>query len=189
MNNDDRDELDDLIDGALPDYSSAGPMDGLEDRALRRVQAVGASRRGPWFYRLEFAIPALAAVLFAGIALRTGWNFQPRATNTTAKPAVSEPSSLASAPQPNPPPAALVVEPKPGIGTGQKPIAPAGSLPKEEFISARMPITDEERALLTWVRRAPAEAAQAFADLEKRSAEQIEIQPIQIPPLQSDGAQ
>ena len=50
-------------------------------------------------------------------------------------------------------------------------------------------MTDEERALVAWVSRAPSEAAQVFADLQKRSAEPIEIQPIQIPPLQSDGAQ
>jgi hypothetical protein len=187
MNSDNRDELDDVIDGALAGYSSAEPLDGLEDRVLRRVRATGATRRSPWFYRV--AIPALAAVLFACIALRTEWKSQSRTTSATQRAAVSEPSSLASAPQPSPAPATRVVEPKPGIGTGQKPIAPARPLPKEEFFPARMPITDEERALVAWVRRAPAEAAQAFADLEKRSAEPISIQPIQIPPLQSESAQ
>ena len=183
MNSDDRDELDDQIDGALRAYSGADPLDGLEDRVLRRVQAIGAARRSPWFYRLGFAIPALAAVLFAGIALRMGWNSQPRVTNPTPKPAVSEPSSLASAAQPS------VVETKPGIGTGQKSIAPARSLPKEDHFPAAVPITDEERALVAWVSRAPIEAAQAFADLQKGSTEPIAIQPIQILPLQSDGAQ
>jgi hypothetical protein len=51
-----------------------------------------------------------------------------------------------------------------------------------------MPMTDEERALVAWVGRAPIEAVQAFAELQKRGAEPIAIQPIQIPPLQSDGA-
>ena len=76
MNNDERDELDGLIDGALSEYSSADPMDGLEDRVLRRVQAAAAPRRSPWPYRLGFAVPALAALLLAGIALWTGWNSQ-----------------------------------------------------------------------------------------------------------------
>jgi hypothetical protein len=52
-----------------------------------------------------------------------------------------------------------------------------------------MPITTEERALLAFVAQHPADAQQAFAELQKRSNEPIEIQPIQIPPLQSDGAQ
>jgi hypothetical protein len=187
MNSDDRDELDEVIDGALRAYSSADALGGLEDRVLRRVQAVGAARRSPWFYRLGFAIPVLAAVLFAGIALRMGWNSQPLATNEIQQAAVSEPLSLMPGPQPIP--AARVPEPKPGIGTGQRPIAPARSLPKEEFFPARVPITDEERALVAWVSRAPIEAAQAFADLQKRTTEPIAIQPIQIPPLQSDGTQ
>jgi hypothetical protein len=189
MHSNDRDELDDVIDGALPGYSSADPMDGLEDRVLRRVQAAGAVRRSPWFCRLGFAIPALAAVLFACIALRIGWNPQPRSTSATPKPAVSKPSSLASAPQPSPPPATRVVEPKRGIGTGQGYSAPPRSLPKEEVFPAAVPSTDEERALVAWVRRAPAEAAQAFSDLKKRDTEPIQIPPIEIPPLQSDGAQ
>jgi hypothetical protein len=45
MKNDDRDELDDVIDGALPAYSSADPMEGLENRVLHRVQAAGAARQ------------------------------------------------------------------------------------------------------------------------------------------------
>jgi hypothetical protein len=188
MNSDDRDELDDVIDGALPEYSSADPMDGLEDRVLRRVQAVGGTRRSPWPYRLGFAIPALAALLFAGIALRMGWNPQSRTTDVTRKAAVSEPSSLTSGLQLSPAPATRVVEPKRRNRTGQR-SAPARSLPKEEYFPAPVPITDEERALVAWVSRAPIEAAQAFADLQKRSTEPISIQPIQIPPLQSDGTQ
>lgn len=172
MRNDDRDELDDLIDGVLPGYSSADPLEGLEARVLHRVQAAGATRRSPWLYRLGFAIPALAALMFAGIALRMGWHPQSRATNVTQEAAVSVPASLA--------PAIQVVEPKHS--------ATARSLPKEEQFPAPTPITDEERALVAWVGRAPMEAEEAFAGLRKRSAEPIEIQPIQIPPLQSDGA-
>jgi hypothetical protein len=179
MKNDERDELDRLIDGALSGYSSADPLDGLEDRVLRRVQAAGAARRSPWFYRLGFAIPALAALLFVGIALWMG----------TRKAAVSEPSSLTPRPRLSPAPAAQVVEPRRGNRMGQGHSAPARSLPKEQYFPSPVPITDEERALVAWVRRAPIEAAQVFADLQKRSSEPIEIQPIQIPPLQSDGTQ
>ena len=189
MKNDERDELDGLIDGALSEYSSADPMDGLEDRVLRRVQAARAARRSPWFYRLGLAIPALAALLLAGMALWMGRDSQPFTTDATRKAAVSEPSPLTSGPRLSPAPAARVVEPKRGNRTGRGYSAPARSLPKEECFPAPAPMTDEERALVAWVRRAPIEAAQAFADLQKRSAEPIEIQPIEIPPLPGDGAQ
>jgi hypothetical protein len=179
MKNDERDELDRVIDGALSGYSSADPMDGLEDRVLRRVQAAAAARRSPWFYRLGFAVPALAALLLAGIAL---WM-------ETRKAAVSEPPSLTSQPQLSLAPAPRVAAPERGNKTGRGYSAPARSLPKEECFPAPTPMTNEERALVAWVGRAPLEAAQAFADLQKRSAEPIEIQPIQLPPLQSDGAQ
>jgi hypothetical protein len=179
MKNDERDELDRLIDGALSGYSSADPMDGLEDRVLRRVQAAGAARRSPWPYRLGFAIPALAALLLAGIALWMGRDSQSFTSDATRKAAVSESSPLA----------ARVVEPKRGNRTGRGPSAPARSLPKEECFPTPTPMTDEERALAAWVRRAPLEAAQVLADLQKRSAEPIEIQPIDIPPLPGDGAQ
>jgi hypothetical protein len=178
MKTDDRDELDDLIDGVLPGYSSAEPLEGLEARVLQRVQAAGAARRSPWFYRLGFAIPVLAALLFAGFALRMGWDSQPRATNATQKAAVSVPS----------PPTPLQPSLAPAIkGAEPKHSAPVRSLPKEEYFPAPTPVTDEERALVAWVGRAPLEAEEAFAGLRKRSAEPIEIQPIQIPPLQSDG--
>jgi hypothetical protein len=61
-------------------------------------------------------------------------------------------------------------------------------LPKLEQFPAPTPMTAEERALLAFVEQHPAEARQVFADLQK-SDEPIEIQPIQIPPLQSDGAE
>jgi hypothetical protein len=182
MNSNDRDELDDLIDGALAGYSSADPVDGLEDRVLRRVQTSGVPRSSPWFNRLGFAISALAALLFACIALRMEWKSQSPTTTTTPMPVVS-------APQPSPPPATRLVASTRGSETGREHSVPATSLPKEEFFPAPAPITAEERALVAWVRRAPAEAAQAFADLQERSDEPIAIQPIQIPPLQSDGAQ
>ena len=187
MKNHDRDELDHLIDGALSGYSSADPMEGLEDRVLHRVHVAGAARRGPWPYRLGFALPALAALMFAGIALRMWWNPQSPATNAARSAAVFKPSSTAPGPQLGPARALQVATSKRRIGTGQEHSAPARSLPKEEYFPTPVPITDEERALVAWVGRAPMEAKQAFADLRKRSDEPIAIQPIQIPPLQSDG--
>jgi hypothetical protein len=179
MKNDDRDELDEIIDGALAGYSSADPMEGLEDRVLRRVHAAGAARRGPWRLRLWFALPALAALLLAGITLRIEWKPQSRTTKPTPTVAGFKPPSLPPPrPQLRPAPPLRVAKPHHRIRT----------LPKQEYFPAPAPITNEERALVAWVGRAPIEAQQAFADLQKRSDEPVDIQPIQIPPLRTDGA-
>jgi hypothetical protein len=188
MKNDDRDELDDVIDAALPGYSSADPVEGLADRVLHRIHLTGAARRSLWPYRWVFALPALAVLLFVGIALWMRWNAPSRATNATRRVAVFKPPSPAPWPQLTPAPALREAKPKRRIGTRQEHSAPARSLPKEEYFPTPVPITDEERALVAWAGRAPAEAIQAFAELRKRSDETIAIQPIEIPPLRSDGA-
>jgi len=58
--------------------------------------------------------------------------------------------------------------------------------PKQEQFPAPTPITTEERAVLAFAELSPKDAEDAF---RKRSDEPIEIQPIQIPPLRSDGTQ
>lgn len=170
MKNDDRDRLDAVIDGALPGYSSAEPLEGLEDRVLERVHSSGSRIR--WPYRWGFA---LAALLIAGIALWIGWNPGPRATNTRREVAAFVPPPPAPTPEPAPAPRKA------------KPKRRPNALPKEDRFPAPAPMTDEERALAVWAAREPAEAEQVLADLRKRSDEPVTIQAIVIPPLQIDG--
>ncbi len=190
----DRDKLDDLIDGALPGYSNAGPIDGLEERVRHRIQVAGTARRSPWPYRLVFAVPALAALFLAGIVLRTWWNPVSRTTNTARSHRSPEMARLKpSPPRPAPPTfiarAPGVIKPKPRNRTGQEPGAPSKGLPRQQYFPAPLPMTDEEHALVAWAGRTPLEARQAFLDLQKRSDEPVAIQTIQIQPLHSDGAQ
>jgi|HubBroStandDraft_6_1064221.scaffolds.fasta_scaffold69890_3 hypothetical protein len=56
-------------------------------------------------------------------------------------------------------------------------------------IAASKSLTREERALLAFVRRDPAAAVEAFDELQKKSSEPLEIQSIEVQPLQSDGNQ
>jgi hypothetical protein len=63
------------------------------------------------------------------------------------------------------------------------------SLPRQEQFPAPSPITGEERFLLAFIEIHPTEARDAFAELQKRTNEEINIQAIQIRPLQSDGVQ
>lgn len=208
MRNDPRDELDKLIDGVLPGYSSAEPLDGLEERVLRRVHAAGAARRSPWLRRLGFAIPALAALFVAGIVLWTSWKPVPHTASTARSQAAKtmaafKPPSSAPALRNVPALAADAVRPKPQSMTGQGHLVPR-ALPKLEYFPTPEPMTKEERALVAWVAQNPAEARDVFADLRKRteepvtiqpiamrklSEEPVTIQPIQIQPLQSDGNQ
>ncbi|MEN6536924.1 MAG: hypothetical protein ABFD89_24940 [Bryobacteraceae bacterium] len=188
MKNDDRDELDELIDSALARYSSAEPLDGLEDRVLRRVQGAQRARHSPWRYRLAYAIPVFAVVLIAGVALWMGWDEQPRARDVARNVAVPAPSGAAQGPRASP--TLPVREARPRHATTKpRRTVPAKSLPKEECFPSPAPLTAEERALVAWVSRAPTEAAQAFGDMQKRSIEPIKIEPIQMPPLQMNGGQ
>lgn len=178
MKDDNRDELDNLIDGALSGYSSVDPMEGLEDRVLLRVHAAGTARRSPWPYRLGFAFAALAGLVFLWLA----WQPQSGITNAPRKVVVFKAPPMAAEP-----PHVSPVQVRRVARLKRRPVA--RQLPKEEFFPAPVPITDEERALVAWVRRAPMEAKQAFADLRKRSDEPVVIEAIQIPPLQIDGNQ
>jgi hypothetical protein len=164
----DSDELDRVIDGALAGYSGAEPLAGLEERVLNRVRAVNAGRRGRIMW--AFALAAVAAVVVAVIAERP--------------PQAPAPKHNAIARVVTPAPVRHAVEERRVVPKRPR----QRLLPKQDQFPAPAPMTSEERALVAFVEQHPAEARQVFAELEK-SGEPIEIQPIQIPPLDSDGAQ
>jgi hypothetical protein len=175
MRNSDRDELDDLIDGALPGYSDASPIEGLEERVLCRIQSAGPPRRLAWPLRIAFAVPALAVLVLAVAVPRSWWNpLPPIVTPSPIHAALTAPVFKLQPPVP-------------------RRIHPSRALPKQPCFPSPVPMTDEERALAAWAGRAPREFSQAFADLRKRSEEPVAIQPLAIQalliePLPSDGA-
>jgi hypothetical protein len=57
-------------------------------------------------------------------------------------------------------------------------------LPRLPQFPAPAPVSDEERALLAFVTRAPKEAQEALIDAQQHSAEPIRIEEIKIQPLQ-----
>jgi hypothetical protein len=187
MKDDERDKLDILIDGALSGYSSARPMEGLEQRVLRRISLTGARRRRVWFVRFGLAAPALAALLLAAIVM--WWN--PRSKPVRTRPARSEPNVAVLNPPAAVTPAPELPAKKPKLRNTalQEQRARYKTLPKEERFPAPVSMTAEEQALFAWARQAPAEVRQAFVDLRARSDEPVAIHPIQIPPLQSDGSE
>src|SRR5438067_12604789 len=58
------DELDKILDGALPSYSREEPRPGLDSRVFDRIREARERRRFGWS-RWARAIPAVACVLLA----------------------------------------------------------------------------------------------------------------------------
>jgi hypothetical protein len=165
MENNHGSEFDRIIDGALSSYSIAEPLAGLEQRVLNRIRLAESRRKRFRFW--QFAV-AVAAALLVMIAVTFRTDRRP------------VPNVVAVVRLPKPP-----VEAKPSLAPRKiaRRAPRVRSLPKEGQFPTLSPLTAEERALLAWVKFPAAEAPKAFADGP------IEIQPIEIKPLQSDGSQ
>jgi hypothetical protein len=166
-----RDELDRLIDGALASYSNAEPLAGVEARVLNRVRLAQARQR--WMFAWAAGL-AVAASVVAGILIRTERRVVPKPVEVLKAANVAPPVPVVN----------RAVRIRARV-RGKRPKA----LPKLEQFPTPTPLSAEERALAAFVQRDPKEAQQVFAELQKRADEPVEIQPIQIPPLQSNGSQ
>ena len=169
MENNHGSELDRIIDGALSGYSEAEPLAGLEQRVVNRIRIAETRRTRFRFWQFGVA-GAVALLVVVVVALWTDRSPAPR-------PTVAE----------------VVRPPKPPVSTGSSP-APATRLPTRRTRRARVlpkepqfptiaPLTAEERALIALAQYPPSEVGSRFADGP------IEIQAIEIKPLQRDGSQ
>lgn len=168
-----RGELDRLIDGALAGYGDTEPLAGLEQRVVNRVRVVRQRRRLAW---------GVGAAVAAGVVVLLGtvnWGGQ--------KPVVRKtPAAVAGvAPQVVPRPAVAASRHRAGVRV--KRASGPRALPKLEQFPTPTLLTAEERVLVAFVQRDPQAARQIFDDLEKRTEEPIDIQPIKIAPLQRDS--
>lgn len=176
-------QLETLIDRALSSYCDAPPSRGLEQRVLNRIRATEPAPRRFTALRsaLALAIPALALV---ALVVR----FQPEKTRGLTEAPLAKRLTV-NTPQAD----AAAVRPQffHRLVTNGRPsrrVAAPKALPKQEQFPAVAPLSDEERLLLAFVRRDPNQAARAFADLEKRTGDPLEIEAVEIKPLASDGA-
>jgi len=173
-----RDELDRLIDRALASYSDAEPLAGLEERVLNRVRVAQAGRRRMLAWGLAVACAASVAVV--GVMI---WTEQrPIARKSPMDAVVGLGPRVA--PREAPVTSSRMEKVRAVRRSEQR-----KPLPKLEQFPAPSPMTAEESALVAFVQRDPKEAQKVFAELNKQSNDPIEIQPIQITPLQSDGGQ
>jgi hypothetical protein len=162
------DELDNLIDGALAQYSSAEPLAGIEQRVLDRIRLAEARRRR-WRWALVLAAPTLAATLLLILAPKP--KTVPVAV-VAPKPAPIILPTPPVAPPPAPAPRRVVRVRRP---------VPAPEAPKRDLFPTLSPLTGEERLLVQLAQASP-------QLLLARPVDEIEIKPIQIAPLQIDGA-
>jgi hypothetical protein len=181
MESNGRDQLDSMLDDALAVYSAAEPLAGLEKRVLQRLRAAEATSHRPPRWTLAFA--AAAALVLVAIVMRGPRNPAPK-TEGVARveiPAPLRPAAAVDRPR---------VTPKHDRGRIAARLSPSPELlPKQEQFPAPAPLTAEERVLRSFVEGHPAEAQQVFAQLQRRSNEPIQIEPIQIAPLLINGAQ
>ena len=186
MENNDRNELDGIIEQALSGYSAMEPRAGLQDRIVNRLHIAEADQRGFKFWPWAIAFGIVTSLIFMAIVIRMEHRPTPKTNNIARTRILPAPRQPAYSPEPSTtePRAAL----KRGGKTAMKHVA-SRLLPKDEHFPIDAPITGEERALRAFIERNPAEAQQVFTDLRRRNNEPIDIHEIQIDLLQTDSNQ
>jgi hypothetical protein len=177
MSSNDPGGLDRFIQQTLSEYSSVEPLAGLEQRILNRIHVSQAPHQ-PRSWRWAFALIVLAG--FLGSLPDRYPLTRSRHSNMPGRPQ-SSPSvrSVDGGRQSTQPPSA------PGhlYATHSSKSRPARPLPKRRNFHVPTPLTPNERALLTLSEQHPAETQQAFADLQNRTNQPIEIPAIEVRPL------
>jgi hypothetical protein len=164
MSNDEPDHIEKLLDEALASYSMQQPEPGLEWRVLERVHLAAAPR--VWLPRWAWAIPAAACLLGAGMLwVRHG-------TKPERMPVAHGAVVRATAP----------LEPMTSRRVAVRP-RKRKALPKLAQFPAPTPLTNGERALLAFAKRAPSEVRASLIEKPEPGIEPIRIDEIKIQPL------
>lgn len=170
-------ELDKILDDALSSYCGESRI-GLEARILNRIYAEKARRRfASW--RWAILIPAFACLVLAVISVwvKQGASSKPSiAIQSTAHATIPRVSSER----------APVVQRK-WYPHQRASVVRYRSMPKLEQFPAPAPLTDQERAFMALLERAPNKARELAAVQDAREVQPLQIKEIQIEPLQSDG--
>jgi hypothetical protein len=163
MDRESHDELDRMIDRGLAGYAACEPLAGLEERVLNRVRLANARRRRPGWRRWAVTLPVLAALIV--------WAVVSKSSRVPVAKLQPLPATHIQAPAPERAP--LVTRAASRRHVARR----ARALPKRNQFPTPTPLTAAERSLI---------AVAELPPLEK-SPEEIQIAPIEIPPLQIDG--
>ncbi len=177
----DNDELDRILDEGLATYSSREPWPGVEERVLSRVAStrVVAQAFLPVWFRLRtwrwavLALPVAACLLLVRIMLL-------KPEHRTAPP-VREMAEARTQPP-------VVRAPEPPRKMASRTRPRQSSLPKRAQFPTNAPLTPEERVLIELVTRAPQQARALLIEPARPETGPIEIEPIQIQPLESGNS-
>ena len=148
------------LDQLLAEALQVEPPAGLEQRVLARLP----SRQRAWWWL------APAGLVAAGLAVI--------AVHVDVQPEALLPL------KPPPPPLAVNL---PRASPQRQPALRQAKLEKRSQFPTPQPLSAEERALLAFLRHDPNGAGEALRDMQIRLEAPIEIEPIHIPPLQSEG--
>lgn len=185
---DERDQLDRMLDSALATYADPGPDSGLERRILSRIanEAAPAPRRR-WL-AWAIALPVTASLLLFMLVLRP-WTNQPSTTpeaNASRQPV--QPST-ASRPAARPTPVrrskASVHRPRlPG-----KALAAASTRPpKLNIFPSPQPLSPEEQSLVNFAVHAPQSERESLMAAQSEADAPLRITAIEIKPLEPPAA-
>ena len=164
MPSDDAVRIDQVLDEALAFYAAGQPAPGLERRILSEVRARRNARRVIF---LQWAVP----ILTAGYSLAVFW--------PASAPKPPQPQISRSIPMPAQPAVAQV---RRNVAGPRR----RAAVPKKSEFPAHLPLTQEEKALLAFVHDAPEEAVRMFREESSEPIAPIQIDQIEIPPLQTD---
>jgi hypothetical protein len=180
-------ELDRLIDAVLPAYSEAEPVPGMEQRVIARA-LVSGPRKQPFVWAWTLAIPAAACISVLFLFVGRDHPAQPtRQPSTQAGQIISTPTlhaipkqvssdSARTTPQSHTVLAGIALTPQP--------------LPKQEIFPSPSPLTEEERILIALSRaqvQTPPQPAVAAVDIDPIRIAELQIKPITVSILNSDG--
>lgn len=163
--------LDGLLDSALAGYSQAEPRPGLEGRIIARLSVASASQETErtswlrWWPAIGFAVAAIVAVaIFIAMPKSKPGNPTPEQTvvkqvaPTPSTPAVQQPTQVARltrAPHVNAVRRSVLPQPSSATQGLAKPLLAVTSEKQEAILGS--PLSDQERLLLAYLRRTPAQ--------------------------------
>jgi len=176
--------VEELLDRSLKKFSAAGPRAGLEERTVAGIEAAELQQRvGQW--RWIWATAMLALVVSAVWLMWPSASHTP-ATNSEVRPATSSRSTAvvnSPAPEKKQIQTANSSAPKAWIprrttvASGAEPrrtTQSATKLPKLEVFPSPAPLSQEEEALLAFVRQTPRDGLVALSQIQQREQEEQE---------------
>lgn len=174
MNNIDSAEIDAAIERSLASYSAVEPLAGLDERILNRVH-VSPKRALRFTWERSVAGLCLGAALF--VAMFVAIAHRPRPDSVL----ITKPSapSLRIAAKPETPLFTPVIRKR------------AGAVRPRTFVvrETAPKMTPTERGLLLFAGSHPEAALQIAAGLAKNDGRELEIEALNIPPLEIDSSQ